>query len=90
MSIDWKAGLSLAEYINLRNSGKLESAERPKSCGRCRGVAVCGRTGATVGILRKEMYQQIFPFSGGNAVIAAIQSHASRRLPCRGVATRQG
>ena len=39
MSIDWKAGLSLAEYINLRNSGKLESAERPKSCGRCQG---CG------------------------------------------------
>jgi len=36
MSIDWKAGASLAENINLRNSGKLEAAERPKRCWNCR------------------------------------------------------
>ena len=35
MSIDWKAGVSLAEYIKLRNSGKLEAAERPKRCLAC-------------------------------------------------------
>ena len=36
MSINWKAGTSLAENINLRNSGKLETAERPKRCWDCR------------------------------------------------------
>lgn len=39
MSIDWKAGSSLAEYINLRKSGKLEAAERPSKCLGCQG---CG------------------------------------------------
>jgi hypothetical protein len=38
MSILRKAGLCLAEYLKLREAGKLPAPERPKSCGPCRKV----------------------------------------------------
>lgn len=39
MSIDWKAGASLAEHINLRDSGKLVVSDRPA---KCLGCEECG------------------------------------------------
>ena len=36
MSIDWKAGASLAEHINLRDSGKLVASDRPAKCLGCK------------------------------------------------------
>lgn len=38
MSIDWKAGQSLANFLELRKSGQLKGPERPKSCVSCSEV----------------------------------------------------
>lgn len=35
MSIDWEAGESLAQFLELRKSGQLKKPERPKSCLLC-------------------------------------------------------